>query len=207
MLCKDVQVMRQGLSLYLIVILISDFHAEESADPILHDQYDGHGVPGPHGGCSWRQWRWYGGTGNVLNSGAGTWDLKVPLLHHRRPLYRPVGSLRAPLCEDHWDRWSSSHELCTRFTLCYVLLSFGTSHFTHIVHYWHGVIIDTCICANTLRPRQNYKMQFWNENVRIFIQISLKFVPNGPIGNKEALVRTMAWHQSGDNPLSEPMMA
>ena len=49
---------------------------------------------------------------------------------------------------------------------------------------------------NTLRPRQNgrrfaddtFKCIFLNENVRIFIEISLKFVPKGPINNIPALV-------------------
>ena len=68
--------------------------------------------------------------------------------------------------------------------------------------------------VNTLRPRQNgrrfaddtFKHIFLNENVRISIKISLKFVPRGPINNNPALVQIMAWHRSGDKPLSEPMM-
>ena len=67
---------------------------------------------------------------------------------------------------------------------------------------------------NTLRPRQNgrrfaddtFKCIFLNENVRILIMISLKFVPNGPINNNPELVQIMAWRRSGDKPLSEPMM-
>ena len=34
---------------------------------------------------------------------------------------------------------------------------------------------------------------FLNENIRILIQISLKFVPKGPVDNKLALVLVMAW--------------
>ena len=45
-----------------------------------------------------------------------------------------------------------------------------------------------------------------NENVRISIKISLKFVPNGPINNIPALVQMMAWRRLGDRPLSESMM-
>ena len=67
---------------------------------------------------------------------------------------------------------------------------------------------------NTLRPRQNgrrfaddtFKRIFLNENVRIFIKISLKFFPRGPINNNPALVQIMAWRRPGDKPLSEPMM-
>ena len=69
--------------------------------------------------------------------------------------------------------------------------------------------------VNTLRPRQNgrrfaddtFKRIFLNENVKITIKISLKFVPNGPINNNLALVQIMACRRSGDKPLSEPMMA
>ena len=49
---------------------------------------------------------------------------------------------------------------------------------------------------NPLRPRQNgrhfpddtLKCIFLNENVLIWIQISLKFAPNGPINNNPALI-------------------
>ena len=73
---------------------------------------------------------------------------------------------------------------------------------------------DTASNINTLRLRQNgrrfaddtFKCTFLNENVRISIKISLKFVPKGPINNNPALVQIMAWRRSGDKPLSEPMM-
>ena len=47
---------------------------------------------------------------------------------------------------------------------------------------------------------------FLNENVRISIEISLKFVPEGPINNISALVQIMAWRRWGNKPLSKPMM-
>ena len=67
---------------------------------------------------------------------------------------------------------------------------------------------------NALRPRQNgrhfaddtFKGIFMNENVRISINISLKFVPKGLINNILALVQIMAWRRPGDKPLSEPLM-
>ena len=67
---------------------------------------------------------------------------------------------------------------------------------------------------NTLRPRQNgrrfaddtFKRIFLNENVRISIKLSLKFVPKGAVNNNPSLVHMMAWCRSGDKPLSEPMM-
>ena len=51
-----------------------------------------------------------------------------------------------------------------------------------------------------------FKRIFINENVRISIDISLKFVPKGLINNISALVQIMAWSRPGDKPLSEPMM-
>ena len=78
---------------------------------------------------------------------------------------------------------------------------------------WH-IRVSLPQWVNTLRQRQNgcrfaddtFKRIFLNENVRISINISLKFVPKGPINNNPALVQIMAWRRSGDKPLSEPMM-
>ena len=52
----------------------------------------------------------------------------------------------------------------------------------------------------------NFKCIFLNEDDRIPIQISLKFVPRSPIDNKQALVQAMAWHRTGDKPLPELML-
>ena len=67
---------------------------------------------------------------------------------------------------------------------------------------------------NTLWPRLNgchlpddiFECIYLNENVRILIKISLKFVPEGPISNIPALVQIMAWRRPGGKPLSEAMM-
>ena len=69
-------------------------------------------------------------------------------------------------------------------------------------------------CINTLRPRQKgrhftddvFKCIFLNENVRILLKISQKFVPEGPINNIPSLVQVMAWRRPGDKQLSEQMM-
>ena len=45
-----------------------------------------------------------------------------------------------------------------------------------------------------------------NEKFCISIQISLKFVPNGPNDNESIFVQVMAWHQTGDKLLLEPML-
>ena len=68
--------------------------------------------------------------------------------------------------------------------------------------------------VNTLRPGQDgrhfpdhiLKSIFLNENVWISIEMSLKFVPRGPINDVPALVQIMAWRWPGYKPLSEPMM-
>ena len=65
--------------------------------------------------------------------------------------------------------------------------------------------------VNSFLPRQNgrhfaddiCKSIFMNEKFCIFIKISLKFVPKGPIDNNPALVQIMAWHGIGDKPLFE----
>ena len=59
--------------------------------------------------------------------------------------------------------------------------------------------------VNTLRPGQNgrnfahniFKFFLLNENCCILILISLKFVPEGPIGSKWGLVKIIAWHRTG----------
>ena len=65
-----------------------------------------------------------------------------------------------------------------------------------------------------MSPRQNgqhfphdiFKCIFVNENAKISIKISLKFIPKCPINYIPALVKIMAWCQPGDKPLSEPTM-
>ena len=64
-----------------------------------------------------------------------------------------------------------------------------------------------------LRLRQNrrhfvdiFKSIFLNENALISIEISLKFIPKGPINNILVVVQIMAWRRPGDKPLSESVM-
>ena len=67
---------------------------------------------------------------------------------------------------------------------------------------------------NTLRPIQNgrhfadniFKSIFLNENLWILNEISLKYVPCGLIDKMAALVQIMAWHRTGDKPLSEAIL-
>ena len=75
------------------------------------------------------------------------------------------------------------------------------------------VVDNTGHRFNTLRPRQNghyltdiFKCIFLKANVWILINISLKFVPKGPINNIPPLVQIMARCRPGGKPLSEPML-
>ena len=52
----------------------------------------------------------------------------------------------------------------------------------------------------------NFKCIFLNENDRIRIRISLKFVPRSPVDNKPALIQVMAWCRTGDKPYPEQML-
>ena len=47
---------------------------------------------------------------------------------------------------------------------------------------------------------------FMNEKFFISIQISLKFVPKGPIDNKAVLFQVIAWRREGDKPLPKSML-
>ena len=49
-------------------------------------------------------------------------------------------------------------------------------------------------------------MHFMDEKFYILLWISLNFVPYGPIDNMWALVQVMAWRQTGNRPLLEPML-
>ena len=52
----------------------------------------------------------------------------------------------------------------------------------------------------------NFKHIFMNENDKIPIRISMKFIPSSPIDNKPALVQVMAWRRTGGKLLPEPML-
>ena len=100
------------------------------------------------------------------------------------------------------------------FTL-QVIISSGMGWFSK---YWISVVdadqyhirFPGILLINTLGLRQNgwhfADNIFLNENVWILIKISSKFIPWHQNNNIPTLVQIMAWHWSGDKPLSEPMM-
>ena len=81
---------------------------------------------------------------------------------------------------------------------CNTILTWSIFSQTPIAHQWG---------LDTMRPRQHFANDIFklNENVWIFIKISLKSVPMNPVENMVALVQIMAWHCTGNKPLSEPM--
>ena len=87
--------------------------------------------------------------------------------------------------------------------------------FQNIYIYILNPHVDRVVDVNTLIVTETngrhfaadiFKHIFLSENVWISINISLKIIPGDPINNMPALVQIMAWHQKGDEPLSEPKL-
>ena len=57
-----------------------------------------------------------------------------------------------------------------------------------------------------MKITDNIFKSIFNESVWISITISRKFIPNGPIDYKSALVQVVAWHRTGEQPLPESML-
>ena len=130
-----------------------------------------------------------------------------------------------------WQK--DQHNNCSKasWALCFPFLVIpNSSKFTHLNSkiYWYycdlySPVLYTWYCViwlrislshlNTLRPRQNgrhfaddiFKCIFLNQNARISLEISRKFVPKVRINNIPGLIQIMAWHRPGDKPLSEPI--
>ena len=66
---------------------------------------------------------------------------------------------------------------------------------TYFFHYIIYIMV-----SSKLGPKLHLNIQPSNA------QISLKFVPKGPIENKTALVQVIALHQTGNKSLPEPML-
>ena len=98
-------------------------------------------------------------------------------------------------------QWNSCH--FTKDIFKYIFLTDMYSNITEFQCYEYPIVNESTSVqvmalnsVNTLRPRKNgrrfaddtFIRIFLNENVRISIKISLKFVPKGPINNIPALV-------------------
>ena len=104
------------------------------------------------------------------------------------------------------ELWGVYNEYCGKKMTMLLGTQGAGSHWTTQVPRWR--------MFNSLRPTQNgchfadniFKYIWMRENVWILINISLKFVPKGPINNIPALVHIMAWCHIGNKALSEPMV-
>ena len=75
-----------------------------------------------------------------------------------------------------------------------IATSCNTPQFSELTHWRRRFENDTS------------KFIFLFENCCILIQISLKFVPNSQIDNNPVMIQLVAWHRTGDKPLSKTMM-
>ena len=85
---------------------------------------------------------------------------------------------------------------------------------THTPESYKHFSFDVCSTSLTRLPLDKmaailaddrFKCIFSNENYKILISISLKFV-SGPIDNKPTLVQVIAWGPRGDKLLSEQIL-
>ena len=94
------------------------------------------------------------------------------------------------------------------FCLCLNVLNYQWKYFLQ------ASLVSAAPLLNSSPPGKNgghftqviFKCIFMNGKMCILIPISLKFVPRGPIDNMSALVQLIAWHQTGEKPLSEPLL-
>ena len=116
-------------------------------------------------------------------------------------------------CSSHFAHGFDVLQVFTRSCQAFVITSLDWQKLYEIIDmekYFEETLSDlthwdrenACDFADNI-----FKCTFLNENVEIFISVSLKFVPKSPIENIPALVQIMAWRQTGDKPLSETMMA
>ena len=103
------------------------------------------------------------------------------------------------------DSWLSEH-LWHWLDSCHTTGDMGLQESNTGLGIRHFQFFDTLRLGQNGRhfPDDIFKWIFLNENA--WINISLKFLPRGPIYNIPTLVQVMAWRRSGDRPLSEPMM-
>ena len=110
-----------------------------------------------------------------------------------------------------WFELLALHKLAAdkNMTLLHRVKSYaagGPALYTRGPLYWHGLTHLPLDKMAAIFADDIFKYIFLNENDRIPVQISLKFVPRSPIDKKPALVQVMAWRRIGDKPLPEPVM-
>ena len=104
--------------------------------------------------------------------------------------------------------WTVCVKSSPRFRLCFLItLSFDRICCTpDMCDIWTIKYIFIRNIVAWCDPDDIFKCIFLNENIKISMNISLKFVPFGLIDNIPALAQIIAWHWPGAKPLSEPTM-
>ena len=101
------------------------------------------------------------------------------------------------------------HKISISYWIFYKRINISIDQWTHCNLY---PLLCTCpslrrqIKTRTPFRRRHFQMHFLEENARILLKMSLKFVPNVRIYNMPALAQRMAWHRPGDKPFSESRM-
>ena len=123
---------------------------------------------------------------------SGNW---LPVVLNRWYDNRKKKSHELVVCNWHAQGIPTCSIVCSQHGVCRGLWTWRVDHY---INYFQLIIPLWChmVSDNTLRPRQNgrhftdaiFKCIFFNENVWILNEISLKFVPKGPIDNIPALV-------------------
>ena len=145
-------------------------------------------------------------------------------------IFRVTGPLRGEFTGNRWTplaKASDAELWCILWSVLEQWLSkqsrrwwFETPSLSFLRHYNESPIFCMLCCIlchvilniSKLRQkwppisRQHLPMHFREWKCTFFSNISLKFLPKGPIDNIPALVQIMAWRPPGDKPLSEPMM-
>ena len=118
----------------------------------------------------------------------------------------------------YWSNWSyqttAEQYIIQLYKICkilsYVDALYGSIWFDICcIWYIQSKSYISIVVFKIWRLRQNgrnFKCIFLNGYIRIFINISLKFISKGQINNIPALFQIKAWRRPGDKPLSEPVM-
>ena len=100
---------------------------------------------------------------------------------------------------DNKEQWITIRSHATSSKVCPVTENHWLLAFISVRNMYKGYFVLTGVSYLVYDPGQNgchfaeniFWCSFFNENVRSWIQISLKFIHNGPIDNKVALVWVM----------------
>ena len=134
--------------------------------------------------------------------------------HHGVPIHWQLDYLLTTYLDEHYRKLQSSRQLALGEGIPLIkgpVMGKASSYYKikmlENIHKW-CMVHHCCLTHLPLNKMTAILADniFLNENDRIWIQISLKFVPRSPIDNNAALVQVMAWHQTGDKPLPETIM-